>query len=82
MPRFNVKLPDGRWQVFSTIVENFITEPMTFDELKNYRRYHYGAADEETETLLTDRPKCNRMSYEDAQWRVRELGIEVDDGVS
>ena len=74
MPRFNVKLPDGRWRVFSTVVEDYITEPLTFDELREFRRVEYGANDEETDTLLTDHPRINVMSYEEAERRVRELG--------
>lgn len=71
MPRFNVELPDGMWQVFSTIVEDFITEPMTFDELKDYRLEHYASPYAETETLLTDEPRCNRMDYWEAVRRSR-----------
>lgn len=74
MPRFNVKLPDGRWRVFSTVVENYITGSLTFDELREFRRMEYGASDEETDTLLADRPRINVMSYEEAEQRVRELG--------
>lgn len=74
MPRFNVKLPDGRWRVFSSVVEDYITEPLTFDELREFRRSEYGATDEETDTLLTDHPRINVMSYEEAEQRVRELG--------
>lgn len=77
MPRYNVPLADGRWQVFSTIVDDYITKPMTFDQLKEYRRMHYGSSYEETETLLTDKPACNRMSPEEASWRIQNLGIGV-----
>ena len=76
MPRFNVKLPDGRWRVFSTIVEDFITEPMTFDELIDFRRDEYGHTpdtDLDTESLLTDKPYINRMGYSEAMWRVNNL---------
>lgn len=78
MPRFNVKLPDGRWRVFSTIVEDFITEPMTFDELRSFRRDEYGhtpGTDLDTESLLTDKPHINRMGYSEAMWRARRLGV-------
>ena len=77
MPRYNVKLPDGRWQVFSTIVDDFITDPMTFEELRDFRLEQYRATYADTDTLLTDKPTCNRMSYEEACWRVRNPGVEV-----
>lgn len=73
MPRFNVSLPDGRWQVFSTIVDDFVSEPMTFDELKDFRLKYYGATYEETETLLTDKPQCNRMTYEEVMDYMRSM---------
>ena len=73
MPRFNVSLPDGRWQVFSTIVDDFVSEPLTFDELKDFRLKSYGATYEETETLLTDNPQCNRMTYEEAMDYMRSM---------
>lgn len=79
MPRYSVELPDGTWRVFSTVVEDFVTEPMTFDELKDYRLGNYSAPYEETESLLTDKPRCNRMSYEDACWRIENLGVEEDE---
>ncbi len=67
MPRYNVKLPDGRWQVYSSIVDDFITDPMTLEELGEFRRREaVRQADEETASLLTDRPKVNVMSYEEA----------------
>lgn len=67
MPRYNVRLPDGRWQVFSSVVDNFITEPMTFDELREFRRMEaIEMADTETASLLTARPRINTMRYEDA----------------
>ena len=67
MPRYNVRLPDGRWQVFSSVVDNFITEPMTFDELREFRnREAIEMAETETASLLTARPMINTMRYEDA----------------
>lgn len=67
MPRFNVKLPDGRWQVFSTVVDDFVTGPMTFEELREFRREQaVREADAETDSLLTSIPRINVMSYDEA----------------
>ena len=76
MPRYNVKYPSGRWRVFSSVVDDWITPLMTFNELKAWRREEYGyqsgATDEESDSLLTLKPLCNVMSYEDA-CRIRRL---------
>ena len=73
MPRYNVPLPDGRWQIFSTVVDDFVTEPMSFDELRAYRRALYGtSSDRDTESLLTDKPTIDRMDYEEACERMRQ----------
>jgi len=78
MPRFNVKLPDGRWRVFSTICEDYVSPPLTFEELRTWRKLEYGAqggqTDRETDSLLTDKPIINVMDYKEAEWRARELG--------
>ncbi len=77
MPRFNVPLPDGKWIVYSTICDDYVSEPMTFDELREWRRREYGeheCSDEDTYSLLTDNPTINRMTYEEAEWR-RKLNL-------
>ena len=67
MPKYNVKLPDGRWRCLSTVVDDWITEPMDFESYKAWRREEYTRqTDEESDSLLTDRPRINVMSYEDA----------------
>ena len=67
MPRFNVQLPDGRWRCLSTICDDWVTEPMDFESYKAWRREEYvGQTDEESDSLLTDRPRINVMSYEEA----------------
>ncbi len=77
MPRFYVGMPDGRWRVFSTIADGFVTEPMTFDELREYRRKRATEkCDWETSTLLTDRPRINVMSYEDAMDYLAEMEVD------
>ncbi len=72
MPRYNVKLPDGRWRVFSSICDDYVTEPMEFVDLKSWRRFEYGAqggqTDRESDSLLADKPLVNVMAYEDAEY--------------
>ncbi len=80
MPRFNVKLPDGRWQVFSTVVDDFVTEPMTFEELREFRRGQaVREADAETDSLLTSIPRINVMSYDEALETIKLMHDGDDD---
>ncbi len=78
MPRFYVDMPDGRWRVFSTIADGFVTEPMTFDELREYRRKRATEkCDWETDSLLTDHPRINVMSYEDVMDYLAEMAVDA-----
>lgn len=80
MPRFNVKLPDGRWQVFSTVVDDFVTGPMTFEELREFRREQaVREADAETDSLLTSIPRINVMSYDEALETIKLMHDGDDD---
>lgn len=84
MPRFYVKKPDAlpceQWNIFSTIVDDFLLpEWCSFGELVKY------VLDEtieerigELSTLLTDKPKVNVMSYEEALERKCEESEEDD----
>ena len=68
MPKWNVKLKNGRWRVYSTIVDDYITKEMDFDELLEYRReLAIQNADKETYSLLTDKPLINITSEEEIQ---------------
>lgn len=68
MPRYNVQLSNGLWCVWSTVADDWITEPMTFRELKEFRkREAIGKADEETASLLTNKPKINKLSFK--EWK-------------
>ena len=77
MPRFYVPLPDGRWRILSTIVDDFITNPMTFEELKEFRR---NEADIETDSLMQPHTTLNRMTYQDAVEYLRECEWEDELG--
>lgn len=67
MPRYYVQ-HKGKWNLFSTIVDDFLFERfVSFEELK---RHVLNEVSErkvaELETLLTDDPALNVMSYEEA----------------
>ncbi len=79
MPRFYVKHED-KWNIFSTIVDDFI-----LDEWCPYNELVRAVLDETIEdkirdmnTLLTDKPRVNVMSYEEAMERISERE-EYDD---
>lgn len=68
MPKWNVKLKNGRWRVYSTVVDDYITKEMDFDELLEYRReLAIQNADKETYSLLTDKPLINITTEEEIQ---------------
>lgn len=67
MPRYYVQR-NGKWNLFSTIVDDFLFKRfVSFEELK---RHAVNEVSErkiaELETLLTDDPALNVMSYEEA----------------
>lgn len=68
MPRFYVKNKENKWNIFSTIDDNFLySDFVSFDylvedvcsEVEETKR-------KEMQTLLTDKPELNTMSYEEA----------------
>lgn len=68
MSRWNVKLKNGRWRVYSTVVDDYITKEMDFDELLEYRReLAIQKADKETYSLLTNKPLINITGEEEIQ---------------
>ena len=68
MPRYNVQFSDELWCVWSTVIDDWITEPMTFAELKEFRRMEaVDQADAETDSLLTDKPKINKLTFD--EWK-------------
>ena len=71
MPRFYVKNKENKWNIFSTIVEDFLYDDFVpFDylvedicsEVEETKR-------KELKTLLTDKPELNVMPYEEAMER-------------
>lgn len=71
MARYYVE-KGGRWNIFSTVVDDFLySEFMTFANLKRVVVDEL-VADKlvELETLKTDNPTLNRMSYKEALNRI------------
>ena len=74
MPRFYVKNKENKWNIFSTIVDDFLyVNWQSFDDLvetvcSELLQNKY----EEMQTLLTDKPKLNIMSYDEA---MRIVGV-------
>lgn len=74
MARFYVKNKENKWNVFSTIVDDFLyVDWLSFDDLveavcSELAQNKY----EEMQTLLTDKPKLNIMNYDEAIRRIRK----------
>lgn len=69
MPRYYVRNPKtGRWNIYSTIVDDFILDEWaTFDDLKHYAVSE--AAEEkrkDIESLKTSNPRVNVMPFDAA----------------
>ena len=81
MPHYCTKMNNGTWRVYSTIVDDYITDDMSFEELKRWRReVAIQRADEESDTLLTERPCINYCTQDEADlWSGR---INASDGLS
>ena len=81
MARYYVE-KDGRWNVFSSIVDDFLySDFMGFDELKALVIGEVVINKlNELETLQTERPRLNTMSYEDVMEIIREVHAdEIED---
>ena len=67
MPRYYVK-KDEKWNVFSSIVDDFLySDFMSFEELKAVVIGEVVVEKlRDLETLLTNRPKLNTMSFSEA----------------
>ncbi len=69
MPRYYVENKDGNWNVFSSIVDDYLyDEFMPFEVVKEdmlqEKWLKYG---KELDSLLTDKLELNVMSYEEAE---------------
>ena len=67
MPRYYVE-KENKWNIFSTIVDDFLyTDFLDFEELKALVVGEVVVQKiQELDTLKTDKPILNRMTYEEA----------------
>ncbi len=74
MPRFYVKNKENKWNIFSTIVDDFLyVDWLFFDDLVEAVCSEFAQKKhEEMQTLLTDKPKLNIMSYDEAIRKIRK----------
>lgn len=74
MPRFYVKNKENKWNIFSTVVDDFLYyDWLNFDDLVEVVIYELTKnKQEELKSLLTDRPELNIMSYDEAMRRIKE----------
>ena len=81
VPHYCTKMNNGKWRVYSTIVDDYITNDMSFEELKAWRReVAIQRADEESDTLLTKGPRINFCTQDEADlWSGR---ANASDGLS
>jgi len=75
MPRFYVKNPEGNWNIWSTVVDDYILKSfVSFDELKEYViQEMVQQKTEELNTLLTPKPELNTRSFEECEEYLKEL---------
>ena len=79
MPRYYVE-HEGKWNILSTITDEYLfSEFIDFDTLKQeilgetvFERI------EELDSLLTNNPRLNKMSYEDAEDYLEEMRAEFE----
>lgn len=73
MPRYYVE-KDGEWNIFSTIVDDFIfDEFICLDALKARLLYErFKELTEDIDSLLTDKPRVNVMPYTEAIEKIRK----------
>ena len=74
MPRFYVKNKENKWNIFSTIIDDFLyVRWLSFEDLVNdICDEVVQEKKEELGTLLTDKPILNTMSYEKALERLEK----------
>ena len=80
MARFYVE-KDGEWNIFSTVVDDFLLDEFVcLDALKARLLYErYKELTEDIDSLLTDRPNVNVMTYEEAVERIRKDEPQTDE---
>lgn len=68
MPRFYVQRPDGKWNIFSSVIDGYIAEGLTLEGIKNFRLEKFSSENErEVNSLASDRPLLNVMDFDEAE---------------
>lgn len=75
MPRFYVKNDKGLWNIYSTVVDGYLyNEFIKFEVLKTDM---VGEAVieriKELDSLLTEKPKLNTMTFEEAERNIADM---------
>ena len=75
MPIYFVKNKNNEWNVFSSIIDDFLFDNfISFEQLKNEMiELKIKEYDKELDSLLTDRQILNVMDYEEATQIIKEL---------
>lgn len=77
MPRFYVHRPDGKWNIFSSVVDGYIAEGLTLDGIKQFRLEEFSSGNErEVNSLASDHPLLNVMDFAEAEERINISNIE------
>lgn len=75
MPRFYVKNDKGLWNIYSTIIDDYVLPD--FMDISMIITYAIGEEVinklSDLESLETDRPRLNVMSYEEAEQRRADM---------
>lgn len=82
MPRFYVE-HEGKWNILSTITDEYMFSEFTdFDTLKEFILGETVVErNRELDSLLTNKPKLNKMSYEDAEHHLEVMRAEFEQEV-
>lgn len=74
MPRFYVKNPKGEWNIFSTITDDYVLDEFKpFVIMKNWvLQQELIKRNDELDSLLTDNPELNTVSFEEVEKTIAE----------
>lgn len=82
MPRYYVKNPEGKWNIFSTIVDDvLLDEWVTHEELVEFVCDDIVQEQKERlQSLLTDLPRVNVMDYEECMKTIAIYHSDEEEG--
>lgn len=85
MPRYYVENKDHKWNIFSSVIDDFLySEFIDFEQLKDLVIEEaiirlIEEKNKDLESLLTEQPIVNTMFYEDALERIKMRESEDDE---